>query len=78
MLFVHKYGGTSLADARRLDRAARRSVELARQGHRLVLVVSAQGDHTDRMIEKAAQTAACPVPGRWMPTWRQGSRWRQG
>lgn len=62
MLFVHKYGGTSLADARRLDRAARRSVELARQGHRLVLVVSAQGDHTDRMIEKAAQTAACPSP----------------
>ncbi len=62
MLFVHKYGGTSLADARRLDRAARRSVELARQGHRLVLVVSAQGDHTDRMIEKAAQTAARPSP----------------
>ncbi len=31
MLFVHKYGGTSLADARRLDRAARRSVELARK-----------------------------------------------
>ena len=55
MLYVQKYGGTSLADPERIRTAARRSVELARQGHGVVVVVSAQGDTTDDMIEKAAQ-----------------------
>ena len=55
MLYVQKYGGTSLADAERIRTAARRSAELARQGHGVVVVVSAQGDTTDEMIEKAAQ-----------------------
>lgn len=55
MLFVQKYGGTSLADPERIRSAARRASELARQGHRVVVVVSAQGDTTDAMIEKAAQ-----------------------
>jgi aspartate kinase len=35
--------------------AARRAVELARQGIQVVLVVSAQGHTTDEMIEKARQ-----------------------
>jgi aspartokinase len=35
--------------------AARRAAELNRQGHRVVIVVSAQGDTTDELIEKAAQ-----------------------
>ena len=55
MLYVQKYGGTSVQDAARIRAAARRAVELARQGHRIVLVVSAQGDTTDEMIGKAAQ-----------------------
>ena len=55
MLYVQKYGGTSLADPERIRTAARRSAELARQGHGVVVVVSAQGDTTDAMIEKAAQ-----------------------
>lgn len=55
MLIVQKYGGTSLQDAERIRTAARRSAELARQGHGVVVVVSAQGDTTDEMIEKAAQ-----------------------
>ena len=55
MLYVQKYGGTSLADPERIRTAARRSAELARQGHGVVVVVSAQGDTTDEMIEKAAQ-----------------------
>ena len=55
MLYVQKYGGTSLQDAERIRTAARRSAELARQGHGVVVVVSAQGDTTDEMIEKAAQ-----------------------
>ena len=55
MLYVQKYGGTSLADGSRIRIAARRSAELARQGHGVVVVVSAQGDTTDEMIEKAAE-----------------------
>ena len=55
MLYVQKYGGTSLADTGRILTAARRAAELNRQGHRVVVVVSAQGDTTDELIEKAAQ-----------------------
>ena len=55
MLIVQKYGGTSLGDSRRLQIAARRVAGLAHQGAQVVVVVSAQGDTTDTMIEKAAQ-----------------------
>lgn len=54
MLIVQKYGGTSLEDGEKIRSAARRAAELAAQGHSVVIVVSAQGDTTDRMIEKAA------------------------
>ena len=55
MLYVQKYGGTSVADAACIQTAARRAVGLARQGIRVVMVVSAQGDTTDRMIKDALQ-----------------------
>ena len=54
MLIVQKYGGTSLADTQKIHTAARRAVDLCRQGHRVVLVVSAQGHTTDELIENAA------------------------
>ena len=55
MLIVQKYGGTSLADASRIQTAARTVADLARQGIHVVVVVSAQGDTTDLMIDKAVQ-----------------------
>ena len=55
MLIVQKYGGTSLADAGKIQDAARRIASLALQGCRMVVVVSAQGTQTDRMIHSAAQ-----------------------
>ena len=55
MLIVQKYGGTSLQDAGRVRAAARRVTGLAQQGAQVVVVVSAQGAMTDRLIEKAAQ-----------------------
>lgn len=55
MLIVQKYGGTSVADASRIAAAARRAVELAGQGNGIVMVVSAQGDTTDHLIEQARQ-----------------------
>ena len=55
MLIVQKYGGTSLADGEKIQSAARRVADLSRQGCRVVVVVSAQGNTTDTMIRQAAQ-----------------------
>ena len=55
MLIVQKYGGTSLADGQRIQEAAWTVADLARQGIQVIVVVSAQGDTTDLMIEKAIQ-----------------------
>ena len=55
MLIVQKYGGTSLQDADKIRSAARRAAERKGEGHELVIVVSAQGDTTDLMIEKAME-----------------------
>ena len=55
MLLVMQYGGTALGDEEKILRAARRAVDLQRQGNQVVAVVSAQGDTTDAMIRKAMQ-----------------------
>ena len=55
MLIVQKYGGTSLGDGERVKNAARRIAQLHQQGAQMVVVVSAQGDMTDILIDKAAQ-----------------------
>lgn len=55
MLIVQKYGGTSLADGKKIHAAAKRAAGLAQQGNQVVVVVSAQGDTTDQLIGKAAQ-----------------------
>ena len=53
MLIVQKYGGTSLANSERIFAAARRITGLAQQGAQVVVVVSAQGDTTDDLIQTA-------------------------
>ena len=53
MLIVQKYGGSSLADVTRIRTAARRVTRLAQQGAQVVVVVSAQGDTTDDLIQRA-------------------------
>lgn len=55
MTVIQKYGGTSLADAGKIQMAAKRVASLALQGCRVVVVVSAQGDSTDEMIRRAAE-----------------------
>ena len=60
MLIVEKFGGTSVADADCIRNAARHLVEAAREGHQVVAVVSAQGDLTDRLLEKIASVARQP------------------
>ncbi len=59
-LVVQKYGGSSVADAERIKRVAERIVATKRQGHDVVVVVSAMGDTTDELIDLAQQIA--PVP----------------
>lgn len=54
-LIVQKFGGSSVADAEKVNNVARRVVETARDGNQVVVVVSAQGDTTDDLIEKAAE-----------------------
>lgn len=52
-LIVQKFGGSSVADADRVRNVASRVVETAEAGNKVVVVVSAQGDTTDDLIEKA-------------------------
>ena len=60
MLIVQKYGGSSLADAERIHQAARRVAQQVNAGHRVVAVVSAQGDTTDLLLEQVASVTANP------------------
>src|SRR5207342_3452908 len=53
-LVVQKFGGSSLADADRIRRVARRIARERAAGSRLVVVVSAMGDATDELLELAA------------------------
>jgi len=54
-LIVQKFGGTSVKDADRIRNVARIITETYRRGHSVVVVLSAQGDTTDDLIEKAAE-----------------------
>ncbi|MDD6308373.1 MAG: aspartate kinase [Clostridia bacterium] len=54
-LIVQKYGGSSVADATCLFRVANRIKSYYDKGDSLVVVVSAQGDTTDDLLEKAAE-----------------------
>ena len=57
-----KFGGTSVADAERIKRAARRIVAAREQGNRVVAVLSARGKTTDELIAAAAEISAAPDP----------------
>ena len=59
---VMKFGGTSVADAERLKRAAGRIVAKREEGYRVVAVLSARGHETDRLIADAFEVSANPDP----------------
>ena len=54
-IIVQKFGGSSVADAQRVRNVANRVVDTYREGNSVVVVVSAQGDTTDDLIEKARE-----------------------
>ena len=57
-----KFGGTSVADAERIKRAARRIVGQREQGNRVVAVLSARGQTTDELIAAAEEVSSFPDP----------------
>ncbi len=54
-LIVQKFGGTSVADADRIRHVAKIITDTYRAGNSVVAVLSAQGDTTDELIEKAKE-----------------------
>src|SRR6202171_3878447 len=52
-VIVQKYGGTSVGTAARIRRVSRRIAATVKQGHQVVVVVSAMGHTTDRLIALA-------------------------
>lgn len=55
MLIVQKFGGSSVADAEKIRRVAGIIADAYCEGHDMVVVLSAQGDTTDDLLEKAAE-----------------------
>ncbi|WP_127586050.1 aspartate kinase [Paenibacillus koleovorans] len=54
-LIVMKFGGSSVGDAERMKRVAKRVLERKQEGNRCVVVVSAMGDTTDDLIDLSKQ-----------------------
>lgn len=55
MLIVKKFGGSSVANAERINHVAQTIVNSYKEGNQVVVVLSAQGDTTDELIEKAKE-----------------------
>lgn len=53
MLIVKKFGGSSVANKERIFNVANRVAEEYRKGNQVVVVLSAMGDTTDELLEKA-------------------------
>ena len=61
-LIVQKYGGTSVGSIARIREVARRVARFRREGHQLVVVVSAMAGETNRLLGLARELSANPSP----------------
>ena len=59
-LIVQKFGGSSVADAQRIHRAAKRAIATKLKGNQVCVVVSAMGDSTDELLALAKQVCENP------------------
>jgi len=57
---VQKFGGTSVADTERMKNVARRVSEAKQKGNHVVVVISALGDTTDRLVNLAYEISDAP------------------
>ena len=60
MIVVKKFGGSSVGDAERMKRVARRIAETYDKGNQVAVVVSAMGDTTDDLIALSKQVTSNP------------------
>lgn len=61
MLCVQKYGGSSLSDTGKIKRVAERIAERVSSGYKLAVVVSANGNTTNELLDKAREIDSNPV-----------------
>jgi len=61
-IVVQKYGGTSVGDTGRIRSVADRIVRAREQGQDVVVVVSAMGETTDDLLDKASDITPVPEP----------------
>lgn len=54
-IIVQKFGGTSVADAAKIRRAAERAIAATKAGNQVVVVASARGKQTDQLVADAAE-----------------------
>jgi len=54
-IIVQKFGGTSVADAEKIRRAARRVIKTVESGYSVVVVASARGKQTDQLVDDALE-----------------------
>lgn len=59
-LLVQKFGGTSLETVERIERAADTIIRTLQAGHQVVVVVSAMGDETDKLVELSQNITSQP------------------
>ena len=52
-IIVQKFGGTSVADAQKIRRAAKRVIKTVEEGFNVVVVASARGKQTDQLVADA-------------------------
>ncbi len=60
MIIVQKYGGSSLSTPDHIRHVAKRVVETFKEGHKVVVVVSAMGKTTDQLLALAASVSNNP------------------
>lgn len=61
-LIVQKFGGTSVGTVERIERVAEKVARFRREGHDVVVVVSAMSGETNRLIGLASEILAEPTP----------------
>ncbi|MBL4886387.1 MAG: aspartate kinase, partial [Planctomycetaceae bacterium] len=61
-IIVQKYGGTSVASANKIRKAAKKAIAAKQAGNQVVVVVSARGKKTDELVALAAEIADHPSP----------------
>jgi len=61
-LIVQKYGGTSVGSIEKIRNVAQRVLESYKEGHKMVIVLSAMAGQTDSLIKLAHQMCDDPDP----------------